>query len=121
MSSVLAAAGHELILYNRDTSKAEAVASKTGAMVASSPAEAAGKADVIITSLADDAAVMRAVLRGELSRHGWNVEAARDESFVHTHKIRLSPGRRKVGVAVLDVFGQQSSIVTGFVDVGGGD
>jgi 3-hydroxyisobutyrate dehydrogenase/2-hydroxy-3-oxopropionate reductase len=58
MSSVLAGAGHELILFNRDTSKAEAVASKTGAIVASSPAEAAGKADVIITSLADDAAVI---------------------------------------------------------------
>jgi len=47
-----------------------------------------------------------------------HVEAARGESFVHTHKVRLSPGRRKVGVAVFDVFGQQSSIVTGFVDVG---
>lgn len=48
------------------------------------------------------------------------VEAARGEFFVHTHKVRLSPGRRKVGVAVFDVFGQQSSIVTGYVDVGEG-
>jgi VWFA-related protein len=47
-----------------------------------------------------------------------NVEAARGESFLHTHKILLGPGRQKVGVALLDVFGNQSSIVTGFVDVG---
>lgn len=48
------------------------------------------------------------------------LEAARRESFLHVHKLRVNAGRRKVGVAVLDVFGQQSSIVTGVVDVGGG-
>jgi len=64
MASVLSAAEHELILYNRDTAKAEAVAAKTGAAVASSPAEVAGKAGVVITSLADDEAVI-AVYEGE--------------------------------------------------------
>lgn len=47
-----------------------------------------------------------------------HVEAARKESFLHTHKILLGPGRQKVGIALVDVFGQQTSIVTGFVDVG---
>jgi len=49
-----------------------------------------------------------------------HLEAARKESFLHVHKLRLNAGRRKVGIAVLDVFGQQTSIVTGVVDVGTG-
>jgi 3-hydroxyisobutyrate dehydrogenase/2-hydroxy-3-oxopropionate reductase len=50
-------AGHELVLWNRDPTKAEAVATDTGGSVASSPAEAASAAGVLVTSLADDAAV----------------------------------------------------------------
>jgi VWFA-related protein len=50
-----------------------------------------------------------------------HLEAAMSESFVHTHKLLLSPGRKKVGIAVFDVFGSQASIVTGFVDVGADD
>jgi len=64
MSSVLSAAGYDLILFNRDVSKAEAVASTTGARVATTPAEAAAKAEVVITSLADDQAVI-AVYEGD--------------------------------------------------------
>lgn len=64
MSSVLSAAGYDLILFNRDVSKAEAVASTTGARVATTPAEAAAKAEVVITSLADDRAVI-AVYEGD--------------------------------------------------------
>jgi hypothetical protein len=47
-----------------------------------------------------------------------HVEAAKNESLVHTHQLLLSPGRKKVGVAILDVFGSQSSVMTRFVDVG---
>ncbi len=47
-----------------------------------------------------------------------HVEAARKESLVHTHKLLLSPGRKKVGISVLDTFGRQSSTVTSFIDVG---
>ena len=64
MSSVLSAAGYDLILFNRDVSKAEAVASTIGARVATTPAEAAAKAEVVITSLADDQAVI-AVYEGD--------------------------------------------------------
>ncbi|MEM1179416.1 MAG: VWA domain-containing protein [Acidobacteriota bacterium] len=49
-----------------------------------------------------------------------NVEAALDESFVYVHKLVTSPGRKKIGLAILDVFGRQSSIRTGFLDVGPG-
>jgi VWFA-related protein len=41
-----------------------------------------------------------------------HVEAALRESFVHTHRIRVRQGRQKVGIAVSDVFGRQTSIVT---------
>jgi VWFA-related protein len=47
-----------------------------------------------------------------------HVEAARRESFVHTHRIRLGKGRQKVGIAVFDVFGRQTSVVTRGVHVG---
>ena len=46
------------------------------------------------------------------------IEAARRESFVHTHRIRLGKGRQKVGIAVFDVFGRQASVVTRGVHVG---
>ena len=48
-----------------------------------------------------------------------HVEAAKSESILHTHKLLLRSGRQKIGVAVLDVFGNQSAVVTGFLDVGG--
>lgn len=61
MASRLLDAGHELFVFNRTRSKAEAMA-KLGAKMASTPAEAARNADAILTMLADDAALMRAVL-----------------------------------------------------------
>lgn len=57
MARRFADAGHDLVLWNRDRSKAEAVAAATGATVADSAAAAAGAADIVVTSLADDAAV----------------------------------------------------------------
>jgi 3-hydroxyisobutyrate dehydrogenase-like beta-hydroxyacid dehydrogenase len=56
-------AGHPLILWNRDRSKADNVATDTGGRIAASPASAASEADVVVTSLADDAA-LRAVYLG---------------------------------------------------------
>ena len=58
------AAGHPLTLWNRDRAKAGTVAADTGAAVAPSAAEAAATADVVITSLADDAA-LRSVYLGD--------------------------------------------------------
>lgn len=64
MARRFAAAGHEMVLWNRDAAKAENVAADIGAEVAGSPFEAAAGADVVVTSLADDAAV-RAVYLDE--------------------------------------------------------
>ena len=49
-------AGHDLTVYNRTRSRAEALTS-LGASIAETPAEAASDAQVLITMLANDAAV----------------------------------------------------------------
>lgn len=56
-------AGYHLVVWNRDRSRAEVLAADTGATVATTPAEAAGAVAVMLTSLADDAA-LRAVYLG---------------------------------------------------------
>ncbi len=56
-------AGYDLVLWNRDPAKAEAVAADTGARVAETPAAAASEASIVVTSLADDEA-LRAVYLG---------------------------------------------------------
>src|SRR5258707_5122273 len=52
--------GHTLTVYNRTRSRAEPFAS-LGARIAETPSEAADDADVLITMLADDAAVEGAI------------------------------------------------------------
>lgn len=69
--------GFSLVLWNRDRAKAEAVAGETGSMVADSAAEAAASADVSITSLADDGALLDVYLGA-----GGVVEGCRPGSVV---------------------------------------
>jgi 3-hydroxyisobutyrate dehydrogenase len=57
MAATIGRAGFPTVLWNRDRAKAERIAEATGALVAVSAAEAASKADVVLTSLADDAAL----------------------------------------------------------------
>lgn len=49
------------------------------------------------------------------SRH---LEAAKGESFVYKHKMLLSAGKKKVGVAVLDLVGRESAFLSRVVQVG---
>src|SRR3954470_13956504 len=49
----LAKAGHELTVWNRTRSKADAWAAEHGATIAASPAEAAAQAEVLFTMLVD--------------------------------------------------------------------
>lgn len=53
-------AGHELTVYNRTRSRAEALKGE-GAHIADSPADAATGVDVLVTMLADDAAVEQVI------------------------------------------------------------
>jgi len=64
MAATLSRAGFDLIVWNRDQEKAVRVAGPLSAIVADTPAEAVAKADVALTSLADDNAV-RSVYLGE--------------------------------------------------------
>lgn len=57
MAGTLSRAGFDLILWNRNPEKIASLADQLGAMAVSSAAEAASKVDVVLTSLADDAAV----------------------------------------------------------------
>ena len=56
----LAGAGHHLTVHNRTRAKAEAGAARHDAAVAPTPREAVREADVVLVSLADDAAVTAA-------------------------------------------------------------
>jgi 3-hydroxyisobutyrate dehydrogenase-like beta-hydroxyacid dehydrogenase len=57
MVARLAGAGHQVTLFNRTRERAEQVAAETGATVAETAAAAAGSAEVVLVSLADDDAV----------------------------------------------------------------
>ena len=64
MAATLGRAGFDVVVWNRDATKADRVGAEAGARVAESAAAAASQADVVITSLADDEAV-RAVYLGD--------------------------------------------------------
>jgi len=57
MARALTRAGHDVVVQNRSTERAAALATEIGAQLVTTPAEAAAAADVTITMLADDAAV----------------------------------------------------------------
>jgi 3-hydroxyisobutyrate dehydrogenase-like beta-hydroxyacid dehydrogenase len=57
MAGTLRRAGHEVVVWSRTPSKAEDVATATGAEVASTPAAAVAGTEVVLSSLADDQAV----------------------------------------------------------------
>ncbi|MER6996031.1 NAD(P)-dependent oxidoreductase [Streptomyces sp. NPDC000410] len=60
MAVRLRGAGFDVTAYNRSREKAEAVAARSGAAVAATAREAAASADVVLVSLAGDAAVTAA-------------------------------------------------------------
>ena len=65
MVGTLRRAGVEVLVFNRTRSKAEEVAEATGARVAATAREAAAEAQVVVSSLADDAAVGAAYTGGD--------------------------------------------------------
>jgi 3-hydroxyisobutyrate dehydrogenase-like beta-hydroxyacid dehydrogenase len=65
MVGTLCRAGVEVVVFNRTRSKAEAVGEATGATVAATAREAAAQAQVVLSSLADDAAVGAAYTGGD--------------------------------------------------------
>jgi 3-hydroxyisobutyrate dehydrogenase/2-hydroxy-3-oxopropionate reductase len=127
MAGRVAAAGHQLTVWNRSRDKAEAVATQlAGATVADTARDAAAAAQVVIVSLADDAAV-RSAYRGEdglVAGLGEGTVVA-DTSTVAPETIRgLEDDVRAAGGMLADtpVSGSVSSIEGGTVLVmAGGD
>ena len=65
MASSIVRGGFDVVLWNRDPSKSERLAASLDMPVAATAAEAASKADVVVTSLADEAALERVYLGDE--------------------------------------------------------
>jgi len=65
MVGTLCRAGVEVVVFNRTRAKADAAAEGTGAAVAATAREAAASAQVVLSSLADDAAVGAAYTGGD--------------------------------------------------------
>ena len=127
MAGRIAAAGHSLTVWNRTRSKAEAVASiLPGVSVVDTARDAAAAADVVVVSLADDAA-LRSAYGGDDGliaglRSGTVVA---DTSTVAPETIRELGGQvAATGAALVDtpVSGSVASIESGAVLVmAGGD
>ena len=47
-----------------------------------------------------------------------HVEAAKGESFVYTHQMLVSEGKKKIGLAVLDLIGRETAFLSRAMQVG---
>jgi 3-hydroxyisobutyrate dehydrogenase-like beta-hydroxyacid dehydrogenase len=114
-------AGHDLVLWNRDPVKAETLADDTGAGIAPSPATAAKKADVVVTSLADDAAMVDVYLGPEGIASGIRPDAvAVDTSTVDPATVRqVGDSLHAVGARFCDcpVSGSVSTVEAGALTI----
>src|SRR5580698_8987726 len=122
MAERVLAAGHTLTVYNRSPGKADALRAK-GATVAASPAAAAQGAEVVLTMLADDAAVELVVfgtdgLIGALASGAVHVSSS-TISVALAERLEAAPGR----YVSAPVFGRPEAAAAGklFIIAGGPD
>jgi 3-hydroxyisobutyrate dehydrogenase-like beta-hydroxyacid dehydrogenase len=109
MAANLQKAGQDLIVYNRTRSRAEELA-RQGARVATSPGEAAAGVDVLITMLADDAAVESVIFgdEGALGSLGRGAIHVSMSTIGHALSRRLDAEHKKrsQGYIAAPVFGR---------------
>jgi len=122
----LVSAGHDVTVYNRTRARAEAVAADYGLTVAPTPREAVANAEVVLVSLADDAAVREAYLGPDGIVAGLGVDTVvADTSTVDPETIRgLEADVARTGSTLLDtpVSGSVSVVEAGEILVmAGGD
>jgi 3-hydroxyisobutyrate dehydrogenase-like beta-hydroxyacid dehydrogenase len=122
----LVTAGHPVTVHNRTRARADAVARQHGVAVAGSPGDAAAVADVVVVSLADDAAVRAAYLGADGILAGLRAgTVVADTSTVDPDTVRaLGPEVAATGGALLDtpVSGSVSAVQTGqLLVMAGGD
>lgn len=121
MAGRLRSAGLDVMVWNRTREKAEAVAARSGATVAGTPREAAGTADVVLVSLADD----RADLAAHEGRDGIVAGLRRGTAVVDTSTIdphtaiRLAEMVRQAGGVHVDcpVSGSVQSVESGTLTI----
>lgn len=126
MARRFAEAGFPTALWNRDRSKAEAVASVTGSRVTDTAASAAADADFVVSSLADDQALIDVYLGEEGIASGIRQGAmAIDTSTVDpTTILRIGEALDDSGVSFVDcpVSGSVSTVDAGMLAImAGGD
>jgi 3-hydroxyisobutyrate dehydrogenase-like beta-hydroxyacid dehydrogenase len=126
MVGTLCRAGVEVVVHNRTRAKAEAVGQATGAAVAASAREAAASAQVVLCSLADDAAVGAAYTGGDGIVAGLQPGAVVCEaSTIDPGTVRrLQPLVEDRGASLLDtpVSGSVSTVEAGQLTImAGGD
>ena len=117
MAERLAGQGVAVVVYNRSPDRATELARKIGAGVAATPAEAASRADVVITMVADDRAV-RDLFEGPdgIAAGVRPGSVAVDMSTVLPDTVRaVAPVVRTRGAGILDapVSGSVSSTLAG--------
>ena len=101
MVGTLRRKGFDVVAWNRDRGKCDAVAGASGAEVADSAAAAAAEADVLLTSLADDAAV-KAVF-GAASDGFHDGQIVLEMSTIAPETVRaIEPNVREHGATLLD-------------------
>ena len=117
MAERLASQGVPVVVYNRTSEPAAALAQRIGAVVATSPAKAAALADVVISMVADDTAVRALYLDPDGVVAGIRAGAiAVDMSTVLPDTIRaVAPGILARGAGILDapVSGSVSTALAG--------
>lgn len=100
----LVGAGHQVTVHNRTRAKAEAVAARHGAAVAATPRDAVGGAEVVVVSLADDAAVTASYSGPDGLVAGLGAgQVVADTSTVDPETLRaLGPAVGAVGATLID-------------------
>ena len=126
MVGTLCRAGVEVVVFNRTRAKAEAVGQATGATVAATARQAAASAPVVLSSLADDAAVGAAYTGGDGIVAGLQPGAVVCEaSTIDPGTVRrLRPLVEDRGASLLDtpVSGSVSTVEAGQLTImAGGD
>jgi 3-hydroxyisobutyrate dehydrogenase-like beta-hydroxyacid dehydrogenase len=104
MATRLAGRGAQVVVFNRTPSRAEELAGRIGARMATTPAQAAGDADVLITMVADEDAVVALYRQTDGILEGLSARVvAVDMSTVLPDTIRsLEADVRDTGAGILD-------------------
>jgi 3-hydroxyisobutyrate dehydrogenase-like beta-hydroxyacid dehydrogenase len=104
MAGTLRRAGFPVRVWNRTTARAQEVAEPIGAEVAASPRHAVSGADVVLSSLADDAAVTAAYTGPGGAVEGLGEgQVALEMSTIAPHTVtRLGPQVERTGASLLD-------------------